>query len=131
MKFAQIVYAIIALALLGLAIAGGVAYGWIATGILVAGVIVPDLALVGGFSPGLEKGQLARRAVVPYNILHSYYVPLALLLLGLVAPVVWLPTALELPLLALGWALHISTDRAVGYRFRTWDGLQRTAFTFA
>ena len=53
------------------------------------------------------------------------------MLLTFVAPLLWLPTEIELFLLGLGWALHISADRALGYRFRTRDGFQRTAFTFA
>lgn len=127
----RIVYGIVALALLAFAVFEGVKYGWVATGILVLGALLPDVALLLGYAPGLQKGQLARRAVVPYNILHSYYVPIALMLLTFVAPVLWLPSEIELFLLGLGWALHISVDRAAGYRFRTWDGFQRTAFTIA
>lgn len=127
----RIVYGIVALALLAFAVFEGVKYGWIATAALVIGGIVPDLALIGGFSPTLEKGQLARRAVVPYNVLHSYWTALAIMAASFLEPVLWLRPGLEVFLVGLGWALHISIDRAVGYRFRTWDGYQRTAFTFA
>lgn len=127
----RIIYAVVALALLAFAVFEGVTYGWVATAVLVVGAILPDIALLAGYEPGLQKGQLARRAVVPYNILHSYYPALLCMGLTFVAPLIWLQPELELFLLGLGWALHISVDRAAGYRFRTWDGFQRTAFTFA
>ncbi len=127
----RIIYAIVALVLLAAVIVEGIAHGWVATAIIVVGAILPDLALLGGFSPDLEKGQLARRAVVPYNILHSYYPALLVMGFSVLAPVLWLEPGLEFLVFGLGWALHISVDRAVGYRFRTWDGFQRTAFTFA
>ena len=95
-------------------------------------LIAPDLTLLGGFRSTLEKGQLARTNVVPYNIAHSFYLPIAMMAVSLIGwPVLWLRPGLELFLLGLGWAVHISVDRAVGYRFKTWDGRQRTRFTFA
>ena len=54
-----------------------------------------------------------------YNALHRYWGPVALALASLVLPDGWLAAA-------LAWAVHISVDRAVGYRLRTPEGFQRS-----
>jgi len=80
----------------------------------------PDLALFYGIAPRLERGQLHPRAVPLYNLLHRFWLPLALLAvaaLGLV-PVGYLVGG-------LAWCFHISLDRALGYGLRTRDGFQR------
>jgi hypothetical protein len=90
--------------------------GWLALG----SALMPDLGLLAGTGRGLERGQLAPRAVPLYNALHRLIGPivLAALVLTGVLPAVWLSAA-------LGWALHISIDRAVGYGLRDADGFQR------
>lgn len=90
--------------------------GWLALGF----ALMPDLGLLAGAARGLEKGQLAPRAVPIYNALHRLTGPAVLAGLALtgVLPSVWLSAA-------LGWALHISIDRAVGYGLRGSDGFQR------
>ncbi|MDF1477866.1 DUF4260 family protein [Leifsonia sp. H3M29-4] len=128
----RVIYALAATALLAFAIFEGVKHGWIATAAIVIGAIAGDLTLIGGAQPGLERGQIARRNVVPYNIAHSFAVPIVLIAISFTGmPTLWLSPGLELFLAGLGWALHIAADRALGFRFRTWDGRQRTAFTFA
>lgn len=79
----------------------------------------PDLALIAGIAPGLERGQLHPRAVPLYNAVHSLVGPLVL---G-IASAVWL----GLPWLAAALAsgLHVAVDRAVGYGPRTAAGFQR------
>jgi hypothetical protein len=79
----------------------------------------PDLALFAGVAPNLEHGQLHPRGVPLYNLVHRYWLPLAL------------ATAASFDLVPLGffvgalaWALHISIDRSVGYGLRTRDGFQ-------
>lgn len=91
--------------------------GWLALGF----ALMPDLGLLAGAARGLEKGQMAPRAVPIYNALHRFIGPavLAALVLAGVLPVVWLSAA-------LGWALHITIDRTVGYGLRGSDGFQRS-----
>jgi hypothetical protein len=90
--------------------------GWLALGF----ALMPDLGLIAGVARGLEKGQLAPRAVTIYNALHRFIGPavLAALVLSGLLPSVWLSAA-------LGWALHISIDRVAGYGLRGSDGFQR------
>lgn len=91
--------------------------GWLALGF----AIMPDLGLFAGISSGLQKGQLAPRAVPLYNLLHRLVGPAVLAALALtgVLPLIWLSAA-------LGWALHIAIDRAVGYGLRDANGFQRS-----
>jgi hypothetical protein len=91
--------------------------GWLALGF----ALMPDLGLIAGMQRGLQKGQLAPRAVPIYNALHRFVGPvvLAALTLAGVFPALWLSAA-------LGWALHIAIDRAVGYGLRGADGFQRS-----
>lgn len=90
--------------------------GWL----VLAFVLIPDLGLMAGMAHGLNKGQLAPRAVPLYNALHRFIGPgvLAALVLGGLLPLVWFAAA-------LGWALHLSIDRAAGYGLRSIDGFQR------
>jgi hypothetical protein len=83
--------------------------------------IGPDLALIYGFSPDIQKGQLRSRAVPFYNFGHRFWLPLGLLVIATfhVVPFGYLVGALI-------WTFHISLDRALGYGLRTRDGLQRT-----
>lgn len=80
--------------------------------------LMPDLALLGGFSKGLAKGQLHPRWVPFYNALHMFVAPSAV-------GVAFLALGLS-PLGPLAWALHIAWDRTVGYGLRTRDGFQRS-----
>jgi Domain of unknown function (DUF4260) len=79
----------------------------------------PDLALLLGIGPGLEKGRLHPRAVPFYNAAHSLWGPAVLAVAAIALPAAWLVGA-------LGWALHIALDRSVGYGMRTRDGFQRS-----
>lgn len=114
----KLAWGAVALSLLGATVlqvqdSGG---GWLALGF----ALMPDLGLLAGAARGLEKGQLAPRAVPIYNALHRFVGPamIAALVLAGVLPNVWLSAA-------LGWALHISIDRAFGYGLRGSDGFQR------
>jgi hypothetical protein len=90
--------------------------GWLALGF----ALMPDLGLLAGIDRGLQKGQLAPRAVPIYNALHRLVGPVVLALLVFVGvlPSIWLSAALS-------WALHVAIDRAVGYGLRGSDGFQR------
>jgi hypothetical protein len=81
-------------------------------------LVGPDIALLLGIAPGLEKGQLHPRAVPVYNALHRLGGPL---LLGLAS--IWLGPAWLAG--ALAWAAHIFMDRAFGYGLRTPEGFVR------
>lgn len=88
-------------------------------GLAFAFAVLPDLALLPGISPGLEKGQLHPRAVPLYNLAHRFWGPA---LLG-AAAVAGLGVAVFIA--ALAWALHNALDRSVGYGLRTPEGFQR------
>jgi hypothetical protein len=110
-------YGLLAAVLLAAAIAAVIAHGsgwWLFT----AFIIAPDVALLLGMGPGLEKGRLHPRAVPLYNALHSLVGPALLA----AAAIVLGPWAL---IGALAWGLHVSFDRLVGYGMRTRDGFQR------
>ena len=80
------------------------------------GLIGPDIALLAG----LKDGRLNPRGVPFYNALHSYYAPVALMVVAATGAI-----ALGFFVLGLAWAAHIAVDRALGYGLRTRDGFQR------
>ena len=107
-------YAVIAAALAGLA--------WLRDGELGAAfwilLVAPDVALVVAplLGPMPGRGAIPARAVPIYNLAHTYTVPVMFwiaLLFTDIAP--W-------PL--LGWLIHISADRALGFGVRGPDGGQ-------
>lgn len=83
--------------------------------------IVPDLPRLLGIGQAHEHGQLARRAVPLFNVLHHPVPPLAVL--GLAAldllPAFWLAGA-------IAWLGHIVMGLGVGDRLRTRDGFLRS-----
>lgn len=82
--------------------------------------IVPHLTVLVGIGQPRARGQLAPRAVRPFNTLHQPVLPLALL--GLAAagalPPFWLVGA-------LAWLSHIVVDWGFGDGLRTADGYLR------
>jgi hypothetical protein len=83
--------------------------GWLVFALL---FLVPDLSLLGHLA-----GPRAGAAV--YNLVHSYTLPLGLLLVGLGADGVLAP-------LALIWTAHISLDRLVGFGLKYPTGFSDT-----
>ena len=81
-------------------------------------VLLPDLALLYGAASGLERGRLHPRAVRLYNAVHSFWIPLALMAVGL-----WLPPVVFVS--GVVWAAHIAWDRGLGFGLRTREGHQR------
>jgi hypothetical protein len=81
--------------------------------------IAPDLALLFGAGPGLERGQLHPRAVPLYNAVHRLWVPAILVafMVVLQSPG-WLVGG-------LGWIAHIAFDRSLGFGLRSPEGFQR------
>jgi hypothetical protein len=112
-------YALLAVSLLA-AVAAAVAEGTAEWWMAVAFGLSPDVALILGASPGLEKGQLHPRAVPLYNLLHRFWGPVVL---ASVAAAGLIPSAFLVG--ALAWAFHIALDRSVGYELRASDGFQR------
>jgi hypothetical protein len=112
-------YALLAVSLLA-AVAAAVAQGTAEWWMAVAFGLGPDLALILGAGPGLEKGQLHPRAVPLYNLLHRFWGPVVL---AAVAAAGLIPSAFLVG--ALAWAFHIALDRSVGYELRAPDGFQR------
>ncbi|MCN9242390.1 DUF4260 domain-containing protein [Streptomyces sp. RY43-2] len=100
-----------------------VKYGGWAIVAAIAGVIAPDLSFFAGGRGPHQHGQLPRRAVPFYNLLHRVPVALAVTLTCLIpdAPAVAVP----LFTFGLAWMQHIASDRALGYGLRTADGWQR------
>ena len=81
--------------------------------------IAPDITFLLGAGPGLQRGQLAPRAVPFYNAAHRFWAPAALTLLALVAGSgAWVAAG-------LAWIAHIAFDRSLGFGLRTPEGFQR------
>jgi len=89
-----------------------------ATWFALAFVILPDLALLYGAASDLERGRLHPRAVRFYNAVHSFWIPLAIMAVGL-----WLPPVVFVS--GAVWAAHIAWDRGLGFGLRTREGYQR------
>ena len=113
----HIAYLALAALLAALAVYEMVRHGG-ATWLAVAFVFIPDVALIYGAGPGLERGQLHPRAVRFYNALHSFVIPAALVILG-----IWLPPVVLAG--GLAWGAHIALDRGLGFGTRTREGFQR------
>ena len=78
-------------------------------------LLAPDLSMI-GYLRDTAVGSLS------YNVVHSYILPLALALVGLLS-------AGDLALqLALIWLAHIGMDRLVGYGLKYPDDFKATHF---
>ena len=81
--------------------------------------IAPDITLVFGFRPGLQRGQLDPRVVPFYNAVHRFPAPVVLTAVALlVGAYGWLAAG-------LAWCAHIGIDRSLGFGLRTPEGFQR------
>ena len=98
---------LVGLALLAAAVAGAATAG---TGVwsVAFWAVIPDVALLLAVGSTTAPGQLPRRAVPAYNLLHAPALPLVLLAVA-----------------ALTWLAHIAIDRGCGYGQRTPEGWQR------
>ena len=86
---------------------------------LVVFAIAPDITLVFGSGRGLERGQLAPRAVPFYNAVHRFWAPaLMVVLVLLLREFAWVAAG-------LAWCAHIGFDRSLGFGLRTREGFQR------
>jgi len=118
MKPMRLAYAVLGLTFAGLGIWVVVAQqtSWWQ---LVVFALAPDVTLLFGFRPGLQRGQLDPRAVPAYNAVHRFWAPAVLvgIALALQAPP-WIAAG-------LAWCAHIAFDRSLGFGLRTPEGFQR------
>ena len=87
---------------------------------LLAFGIAPDLPRLLGVGQRHRPGQMARRAVPPFNLMHHPVVPIALLgaaALGVLPPIFYVG--------ALAWLGHVVVGLGVGDRVRDRDGFLR------
>ncbi len=107
-------YAVLAVAFAGAAYVQRDQLGVVFWALLVG----PDIGLVvaPAFGPMPGRGAIPPRAVPVYNAFHTYTIPV-LLWVG-----AWAAGIGPWPL--LGWLIHISADRALGFGLRGSDGGQ-------
>jgi hypothetical protein len=89
--------------------------------LIAVGIIGPDLSFLAavGATP-VAPGLLARRAVRPYNLVHTPITATLVLALGMVV------SSSSVVAVAISWLSHIAWDRGLGYRLRNPDGSIRT-----
>ena len=86
---------------------------------LVVFAVAPDVTLLFGAGPGLERGQLDPRGVPFYNAVHRLWVPAILVACTVVLQSPgWLAGG-------LAWIAHIAFDRSLGFGLRSPEGFQR------
>jgi hypothetical protein len=86
---------------------------------LVIFAMAPDVSFLAGMSGGLERGQLAPRAVPVYNAVHRFWAPVVLVvIMFFINSPAWLAAG-------FAWIAHISFDRSLGFGLRTAQGFQR------
>ena len=86
---------------------------------LVVFAIAPDITLLFGFRPGLQRGQLDPRAVPFYNAVHRFWAPAVLAVFALLLHAdAWAAAG-------LAWSAHIAFDRSLGFGLRNAQGFQR------
>jgi hypothetical protein len=107
-------YAVIAVVLAGIAWLRGDQLG-VAFWVL---LLAPDIGLVIAplLGPMTIRGAIPPRAVPIYNVAHTFTVPIVLWLAATIAGIAPWPL--------LGWLIHISADRALGFGLRGPDGGQ-------
>jgi hypothetical protein len=88
--------------------------------LVIVGAIAPDLTLLAGMAPGLERGQIHPRGVPFYNAVHRFWAPAVLVVVSLFLAPYW--TAF-----GLAWIAHIAFDRGLGFGLRSPEGFQRRA----
>src|SRR2546430_17614074 len=81
--------------------------------------LAPDVTMLFGFRPGLQRGQLDPRAVPAYNAVHRYWAPAVLVVGAFVLH--FDPGGAA----GLAWCGHISFGRGLGFGLRTPEGFHR------
>lgn len=98
-------------------------HGPAALAAVIVSFLAPDLTFAIGAKDAKapHRRQLQSRAVRAYNLMHTPWLPLSVLVLYTVAPIEWVPMFAA----GLGWLAHISLDRAFGHGLRIKEGFQR------
>lgn len=118
MRIPRAVYALLGVVAAGLAIAAVILRhtSWWQ---IVVFAIGPDISLLAGMSPGLDRGRLHPRAVPFYNAVHRFWAPAVLIVVALaLQQAAWVAGG-------LAWVAHIAFDRSLGFGLRTPEGFQR------
>ena len=119
MKGSRLAYAALGIVAIAVAIAS-VAWMHASWSQIVVFAIAPDVTLLAGAAPGVQRGQLSPRAVPFYNAVHRFWIPVAMMVVaGLLQQVAWFAGG-------LAWIAHIAVDRSLGFGLRTPEGFQRT-----
>jgi hypothetical protein len=95
-------------------------HGLGALGLGLAFLVAPDLTMLIGAGRKLARGQLAPPAVPFYNLVHSVWGPLVLLVVCTFSI-----GSAALFTGGLAWLAHVAVDRAAGFGPRTPQGFQR------
>ncbi|HEX7265537.1 MAG TPA: DUF4260 family protein [Candidatus Dormibacteraeota bacterium] len=113
----KVAYLLLGVVSTGLAVAAVVtrSSSWL---LLIVFAIAPDLSLLGGVGPGLERGQIRPSAVPFYNAVHRFWAPAVLTAVALLVAPAWLAAG-------LAWIAHIAFDRSLGFGLRSPEGFQR------
>lgn len=102
---------------------GCISWGWPAATVAIIFGALPDIALIGAFS-GVQ-GKLKPERVNFYNVMHSMYIPMPILIVGIA--IFFFTGGYEsgfwaIAIAGLAWFVHIAADRAFGFGFRDTDG---------
>lgn len=123
MGYSRVTWGLSAAVWLVVIVLGCTMWGWPALLVALVFGALPDIALIGAFSA--QPGKLKRERVRFYNIMHTMYLPMGMVLVGIAIffatggyeSGVW-----GLALAGLAWFVHIAADRAFGFGFRDTDG---------
>lgn len=85
--------------------------------------LLPDVSLIGAFSG--QQGKLKPSRVRFYNLMHTMYIPMGMVVVGIA--LFFMTGGYEsgiwaLAIAGLAWFVHIAADRAFGFGFRDTDG---------
>jgi hypothetical protein len=123
----RILLGVLALGLVAFLIVQAATHGWAAGGVILVFALLPDVALIGAFARDLGPGRMNPRNVRLYNVLHSLWIPAALIAASFLPwPELALRSGLEVLLAGVAWLAHVVVDRALGYGFRDADGRIRS-----
>jgi hypothetical protein len=103
-----------------------VKHGSPASYLFFVGALGPDIPLLAQLGTRHEQGQLYRKAVPFYNVLHFPWLPLAVIVFFSFYGSTNDQAAPGFTL-GLTWLAHIAVDRALGYGLRNRNGWQRGA----
>lgn len=122
MGFLRVTWGMSAAVWFGVLLLGCVMWGWPAIAVAIFFGLLPDISLIGAFA---EKGRLKPERVPFYNAIHAMFMPVVLLIIGIV--VLFVTGGFEggfwpIAIAGLAWFVHCAADRAFGFGPRLPDG---------